>query len=96
MAQPAPNGAAQDVRNAKPSPERIWSLKDPPFEGIRDIDNEGYRRSDSNTAIVIDNGTSSLLPSFQLPNTDLAVMQVRPLCAPVGPSMKPHASQLHR
>ncbi|KAL1635341.1 Actin-related protein 5 [Neofusicoccum ribis] len=60
MVQPAPNGGSQDARNAKPSPERIWSLKDPPFDGIREVDTEGYQRSTPSTAIVIDNGSSAV------------------------------------
>lgn len=92
MVQPASNGAAQDLRNTKPSPERIWSIKDPPFEGIREVDTEGYRRSDSNTAIVIDNGTLSSYLALDLPTTDAAVMQARPPYAPAGTLMRTHAS----
>ena len=66
MVQPAPNGASQDARNAKPSPERIWSLKDPPFDGIREVDTEGYQRSTPSTAIVIDNGNQSSCPAPKL------------------------------
>jgi len=41
----------------KPPPARIWSVSEPPFEGYRSIDNEGYARSNRETAIIIDNGT---------------------------------------
>ncbi|OJD39927.1 chromatin remodeling complex subunit [Diplodia corticola] len=80
MVQPSLDGVAQDVRSAKPSPERIWSLKDPPFEGIRDVDSEGYRRSDSNTAIVIDNGSSSVRAGWafdESPRLSVAPMMAR-------------------
>jgi len=40
----------------KPPPAKLWSVNDPPFEGFRPIDTEGYQRSSPNTAIVIDNG----------------------------------------
>lgn len=55
-------GAISDVpppsgRNSpKPAPVKLWSVKEPPFEGFRPIDNEGYKRSTRDTAIVIDNG----------------------------------------
>ncbi|KAK8214273.1 hypothetical protein IWZ01DRAFT_499450 [Phyllosticta capitalensis] len=57
MVQPSSNGAALD---AKPAPKRVWSVKEPPFEGVRPVDTEGYKRSSSSTAIVIDNGSSSV------------------------------------
>lgn len=50
---PLPSG-----RNSpKPPPARLWSVKEPPFEGFRQIDTDGYARSTHETAIVIDNGT---------------------------------------
>jgi actin-related protein 5 len=53
---------AASMRNPpKPPPARIWSVSDPPFEGYRPIDGEGYAHSNHETAIVIDNGTP-LLP----------------------------------
>ena len=49
---PPPSG-----RNSpKPAPKKSYSVNDPPFEGFRPIDAEGYARSDNSTAIVIDNG----------------------------------------
>ncbi|KAF2654511.1 actin-like ATPase domain-containing protein [Lophiostoma macrostomum CBS 122681] len=41
-------------------PAKIWSVNDPPFEGVKPIDTEGYARSNRDTAIVIDNGSSSV------------------------------------
>ncbi|KAF2203394.1 actin-like ATPase domain-containing protein [Delitschia confertaspora ATCC 74209] len=53
---PPPSG-----RNSpKPAPIKIWTVKEPPFEGFRPIDHEGYRRSTSDTAIIIDNGSSAV------------------------------------
>lgn len=55
---PPPSG-----RNSpKPPPAKIWSVSDPPFEGFKPIDTEGYARSNRETAIVIDNGSSTLQP----------------------------------
>lgn len=49
----------QSGRNSpKPLPAKIWTLKEPPFEGFKPIDTEGYKRSTPDTAIVIDNGSS--------------------------------------
>ncbi|KAF2190927.1 actin-like ATPase domain-containing protein [Zopfia rhizophila CBS 207.26] len=68
---PPPSG-----RNSpKPPPAKIWSVSDPPFVGFRPIDKEGYARSNHNTAIVIDNGSSAVRagwsfdskPRFSLP-----------------------------
>ncbi|KAJ4305404.1 Nuclear actin-protein involved in chromatin remodeling [Kalmusia sp. IMI 367209] len=53
---PPPSG-----RNSpKPPPAKIWSVNDPPFEGFKPIDTEGYARSNRETAIVIDNGSSAV------------------------------------
>ncbi|KAF2731833.1 actin-like ATPase domain-containing protein [Polyplosphaeria fusca] len=53
---PPPSG-----RNSpKPAPARIWSISDPPFEGFKPIDKEGYAHSGRDTAIVIDNGSSAV------------------------------------
>lgn len=45
-----------------PPPTTVWSLSEPPFEGVKPVDHEGFKRSTPETAIVIDNGTSSLRP----------------------------------
>jgi len=50
----------QSGRNSpKPLPAKIWTLREPPFEGVKPIDYEGYKRSTPETAIVIDNGMFS-------------------------------------
>lgn len=43
-------------RNPPKPPPKLWSVSEPPFEGFRPIDKEGWSRSNSETAIVIDNG----------------------------------------
>ncbi|KAF2814419.1 actin-related protein, ARP5 class [Mytilinidion resinicola] len=52
---PAPSG-----RNSPKAPSKIWTVADPPFQGFRPIDRDGFRRSSSSTAIVIDNGSSTV------------------------------------
>ncbi|KAF2244077.1 actin-like ATPase domain-containing protein [Trematosphaeria pertusa] len=53
---PLPSG-----RNSpKPPPAKIWSVNEPPFLGFKPIDKEGYARSNRETAIVIDNGSSAV------------------------------------
>lgn len=44
----------------KPPPTRIWNVSEPPFEGFKAVDSEGYVRSNRETAIIIDNGTTQL------------------------------------
>ncbi|KAF2019687.1 actin-like ATPase domain-containing protein [Aaosphaeria arxii CBS 175.79] len=44
----------------KPAPTKIWSVNEPPFEGFKPVDHEGYARSSGDTAIVIDNGSSTV------------------------------------
>ncbi|KAF1999615.1 actin-like ATPase domain-containing protein [Amniculicola lignicola CBS 123094] len=44
----------------KPQPTKIWSVNEPPFEGFRPIDTQGYAQSSRETAIIIDNGTSAV------------------------------------
>ena len=44
------NGSA-----ARPPPQ-IWHAVDPPFKGYQAPPSEGYEKSSSDTAIVIDNG----------------------------------------
>ncbi|KAF1983698.1 actin-like ATPase domain-containing protein [Aulographum hederae CBS 113979] len=52
---------AESGRNSpKPAPSKIWYLSDPPFEGFKPINSEGFRKSNSQTAIVIDNGASTV------------------------------------
>ncbi|KAH7356267.1 hypothetical protein BKA66DRAFT_445927 [Pyrenochaeta sp. MPI-SDFR-AT-0127] len=51
---------ASGRNSPKPPPAKLWSVKEPPFEGFRQIDTEGYARSTHETAIVIDNGSSAV------------------------------------
>ncbi|KAF2115838.1 hypothetical protein BDV96DRAFT_599395 [Lophiotrema nucula] len=61
MAPGAITEVEQSGRNSpKLAPAKIWSVNDPPFEGFRPIDTEGYSRSSRDTAIVIDNGSSAV------------------------------------
>jgi actin-related protein 5 len=50
--------AASGRNSPKPPPARIWNVSEPPFEGYRSIDTDGYARSNGDTAIIIDNGTN--------------------------------------
>ncbi|RYN43907.1 Actin-like protein [Alternaria arborescens] len=47
-------------RNPPKPPPKLWSVSEPPFEGFRPIDKEGWSRSNGETAIVIDNGSSAV------------------------------------
>jgi hypothetical protein len=71
----------------KPPPARIWSVSEPPFEGFKPIDAEGYARSNRETAIVIDNG--NLDASMRSPPKALtAPPQGPPQSAQAGPSTR--------
>jgi actin-related protein 5 len=58
MAPSATNDAPHPSgRNSpKPAPTKLWTVNEPPFEGYKPRDTEGYARSNHETAIVIDNG----------------------------------------
>jgi actin-related protein 5 len=58
MAPSAINDAplASGRNSPKPSPAKYYGVSDPPFEGYKPVDSEGYRHSNRETAIVIDNG----------------------------------------
>ncbi|KAH7070266.1 hypothetical protein FB567DRAFT_539587 [Paraphoma chrysanthemicola] len=62
MAPSAINDApsASGRNSPKPPPAKLWTVNEPPFEGFRPIDPEGYARSNHETAIVIDNGSSAV------------------------------------
>ncbi|KAF1948018.1 actin-like ATPase domain-containing protein [Clathrospora elynae] len=60
MAPSAINDAPASGFNAPKPPAKLWSVKEPPFEGFRAIDKEGWSRSNHETAIVIDNGSSAV------------------------------------
>ncbi|EON64616.1 hypothetical protein W97_03849 [Coniosporium apollinis CBS 100218] len=64
----------------KPQPARIWSLSEPPFEGVRPVDSQGYRQSTPDTAIVIDNGSSAVRAGWsfdQNPRVSLPPLMAR-------------------
>jgi actin-related protein 5 len=48
--------ATNDAPAPKPAPKKLWTVNEPPFEGYKPVDTEGYARSNNETAIVIDNG----------------------------------------
>ncbi|KAH9872080.1 hypothetical protein J1614_006341 [Plenodomus biglobosus] len=54
------DASASGLNDAKAAPAKLWSVSDPPFEGYRAVDSEGYTRSNHETAIVIDNGSSAV------------------------------------
>jgi actin-related protein 5 len=57
MAAKPANGSAEASRQASPKPPpTIWSLNEPPFEGYQAPQLDGWKKSTSETAIVIDNG----------------------------------------
>jgi hypothetical protein len=43
----------------KPPPAKIYGLNEPPFEGFKPVDADGFKKSDRGTAIVVDMGKSS-------------------------------------
>ncbi|EDU51128.1 actin [Pyrenophora tritici-repentis] len=47
-------------RNPPKPPPKLWSVSEPPFEGFRAVDKDGWAQSNSETAIVIDNGSSAV------------------------------------
>ncbi|KAL8917718.1 MAG: hypothetical protein Q9208_007770 [Pyrenodesmia sp. 3 TL-2023] len=54
-------GSSQDRPDRRISPKppsRIWHAAEPPFRGYQPLPTDGYARSSSDTAIVIDNGAS--------------------------------------
>jgi actin-related protein 5 len=53
--------AVNSGRNSpKPAPTKIWNLNEPPFEGFKPIDGDGYKKGSSGSAIVVDFGESLL------------------------------------
>lgn len=67
MAPSATNDAPMAFgRNSpKPPPARLYTVNEPPFEGFRPINAEGYARSNHETAIVIDNGMTLSRVTYQ-------------------------------
>lgn len=70
----------QSGRNSpKPPPAQIYNVSEPPYRGQLAADDSGYRSSSPDTAIVIDNGSSSVRAGWQ---TDaLPRLQFPPLMA---------------
>ncbi|KAF2025985.1 actin-like ATPase domain-containing protein [Setomelanomma holmii] len=62
MAPSAINDApsASGRNSPKPPPAKLWTVNEPPFEGFKPVDTEGFARSNHETAIVIDNGSSAV------------------------------------
>lgn len=48
-------------QSPRPPPAKIWNVSEPPFAGFQPVDTEGYRQSNRETTIVIDNGINSLI-----------------------------------
>jgi hypothetical protein len=89
MAPSATNDAptTSGRHSPKPAPTKLWSVSEPPFEGYRPVDTEGYARSNHETAIVIDNGsydTTSSDDTHRMANT----AQAHPLSAQDGRSTR--------
>jgi actin-related protein 5 len=65
MAPSAINDAPLTLgRNSpKPAPAKLWTVNEPPFEGYKPVDTEGWARSNHETAIVIDNGNCAHVES---------------------------------
>lgn len=55
------NAPASGQRTPKPPPVKIWQAAEPPFRGYKPADTSGWKRSDAETAIVIDNGALHIL-----------------------------------
>ncbi|KAF7192283.1 Actin-like protein arp5 [Pseudocercospora fuligena] len=70
----------QSGRNSpKPPPSTIYSISDPPYHGQLEADAAYYRQTTSDTAIVIDNGSSSVRAGWQTDATPR--LQFPPLMA---------------
>ena len=44
------------ISDSNVTPSKIYSLAEPPFEGFKPIDRQGFRQTRADTAIVIDHG----------------------------------------
>ncbi|EME41185.1 hypothetical protein DOTSEDRAFT_55083 [Dothistroma septosporum NZE10] len=75
-----PVHSKDEGRNSpKPLPEACYTVSEPPYQGQLPTDTSAYRSSDPSTAIVIDNGSSSIRAGWQ---TDaLPRLQFPPLMA---------------
>jgi actin-related protein 5 len=60
------NIEAQSGRNSpKPAPNKVYTVSDPPYQGQLETDTSFYRKTSPDTAIVIDNGSSSVRAGWQ-------------------------------
>ncbi|KAF2761207.1 actin-like ATPase domain-containing protein [Pseudovirgaria hyperparasitica] len=66
FANDVPAGSGRN--SPKPEPTKLWGVSEPPFEGFKPIDTEGYKRSNSSTAIIIDNGSSNVRAGWAFDN----------------------------
>ncbi|KAL9057558.1 MAG: hypothetical protein Q9162_002291 [Coniocarpon cinnabarinum] len=56
-----PSAIEEPVQRApKPPPTNIYKASEPPFAGVLTADSAGFKQSKSDTAIVIDNGSSAM------------------------------------
>ena len=80
--------ATADEVSTTPGPAKIWSVKDPPYEGFRQIDKQGYAQTGPETAIVVDNGMLAPLHSRILktkwPNAVRRCASFKALFAPLS------------
>lgn len=71
---------AQSGRNSpKPPPTHLYTVSEPPYRGQLPTDVDTYRRSSPDTAIIIDNGSSSVRAGWQTDATPR--LQFPPLMA---------------
>ncbi|KAK5127278.1 hypothetical protein LTR08_004456 [Meristemomyces frigidus] len=71
---------SKPARNSpKPPPSHIYTVSEPPYQGQLPTDANAYRRSAPDTAIVIDNGSSSVRAGWQTDATPR--LQFPPLMA---------------
>ncbi|KAJ9632229.1 Nuclear actin-protein involved in chromatin remodeling [Taxawa tesnikishii (nom. ined.)] len=49
----------------KPDPKQIYTVSEPPYSGYHPVDQSTYRKSSPDSAIVIDNGSSSVRAGWQ-------------------------------
>jgi hypothetical protein len=76
---------ASGRNSPRAAPTKLYSVSEPPFEGYRPVDTEGYARSNHETAIVIDNGSChQLQDTHRMAN----MAQARQLSAQAGLSMR--------
>ena len=75
MVKPGDGASILGQRPLKQPPSKIWHANEPPFAGYKPAESQGYKQSNSETAIVIDNGSSTVragwsfdkAPRFSLP-----------------------------